>query len=87
MTATIDDLRQHQLVILRRLRNGPLTEFDLSAEVANSSGWDREKAAERISQWLDELAANGWVAIQIGGENHTYKVATLTDAGRELVGG
>lgn len=88
MTAitTIDDLQQHQLVILRRLRNSPLTEFDLSAEVADSSGWDRENAAERISQWLDELAANGWIEIQTAGRSYTYKVATLADAGRELVG-
>jgi len=86
MTTTIDDLRQHQLVILRRLRNGPLTEFELSSEVAGHSGWEAEQASDMIGQWLGELASSGLIQVQTGGVEYKYKTATLTGAGREVVG-
>jgi hypothetical protein len=36
---TLDTLAQHQLVILRRLRAGPLTEFELAREIAEHSAY------------------------------------------------
>ena len=39
-----EKLRQHELIILRRLLHGPLTEFELAREVAESSSWTAEQA-------------------------------------------
>ena len=51
-TLTLDSSRQHQLVILRRLRNTPLTEFELAREVAEHSGYSTEDAADRMKGGL-----------------------------------
>ena len=48
MIDTIDALRQHQLVILRRLRNGPLTEFELASQVADHSGFSAEQCDDSM---------------------------------------
>ena len=58
---TIESLQQHQLVILRRLRNGPLTEFELATEVADHSGHSYEEASDKMADWLDELRTAGMV--------------------------
>ena len=52
MNNTLDTLRQHQLVILRRLRHNPLTEFELANAVAGRSGFTEEQAADRMADWL-----------------------------------
>lgn len=87
-TLTLDQLRQHQLIILRRLRDGPLTEFELVREIADHSGFTTDDAAENIAAWLDSLMNDGlvWAGSL---ENHTGQsicAAALTRAGRKLVG-
>jgi len=87
-TFTIDDLRQHELVILRRLRTGPLTEFELASEVADNSAFTREVAAERIGGWLEELQGGGfiWAGKLYNSDGQYVYAAALTRRGRELVG-
>lgn len=87
-TLTLDQLRQHQLIILRRLRDGPLTEFELVREIADHSGFTADDAAENIAAWLDSLMKDGlvWAGSL---ENHTGQsicAAALTRSGRKLVG-
>lgn len=85
---TVESLRQHQLVVLRRLRNGPLTEFELASEVAEHSGYSVEQAAERMAEWLDELRKEGliWAGELQNAEDRRLLAAALTSRGRELVG-
>lgn len=87
-TITIEDLQQHQLVILRRLRASPLTEFDLASEVAEHSGWTDEQAADNMEAWLIELCNMGlvWVGTLCNNAKQNMVVAALTKKGRELVG-
>lgn len=86
-TPTIDDLHQHQLVILRRLRSGPLTEFELAAEVASHSGYSPAQCAERIAGWLEELQSNGliWTGRLFNANGQFIHAAALTRHGKELV--
>ncbi len=86
-TITLDQLRQHELVILRRLRRGPLTEFELAAQIAEHSGFTPEQAAERIVGWLDDLQRGGFVWSGKLYNNHGQHVhaAALTRQGRELI--
>ncbi|UCF34077.1 MAG: hypothetical protein JSV78_01980 [Phycisphaerales bacterium] len=88
MLQTIDSLRQHQLVILRRLLHGPLTEFELSREVAAHSGYAPDEAAERMSAWLEELREEGlvWAGRLTNDSDQHISAAALTRRGRELVG-
>lgn len=85
---TVESLRQHQLVIMRRLRNGPLTEFELASEVAEHSGYSVEQAAERMAEWLDELRKEGliWAGELQNADDRRLLAAALTSRGRELVG-
>lgn len=87
-TTTLEDLRQHELVILRRLRAGPLTEFELASEVASHSGFSADQTAERIAGWLEELQASGFIwAGKLFNTNGQYiYAAALTRRGQELVG-
>ncbi len=86
-TITVNDLRQHELVILRRLRNGPLTEFELAAEVAEHSGYSPEQAADQIAGWLDDLLNNGfvWAGKLYNLDGQSISAAALTKCGKELV--
>lgn len=88
MIETVESLRQHQLVILRRLRAGPLTEFELSTEVADHSAHTREQAAEKLPEWLDELRREGllWCGILRNANAQEIQAAALTKRGHELVG-
>jgi hypothetical protein len=88
MPETIDSLRQHQLVILRRLLRGPLTEFELSQEVAGHSGYTPDEAADRMGAWLEELREEGlvWSGRLTNDSNQHIFAAALTRRGRELVG-
>jgi len=89
MTNTLEALRQHQLVILRRLRNGPLTEFELAHEVAQHSGYSQEQAAEMMDGWLEGLRLEGfvWAGPLSNVDGQQIMAAALTKHGRELVGG
>ncbi|MFQ5490622.1 MAG: hypothetical protein ACE5GE_07865 [Phycisphaerae bacterium] len=85
---TLESLRQHDLVILRRLRQGPLTEFELTNEVAEHSGYSHEQAGSNIGEWLEKLTASGLVwSGRLHNSNGQYILAAaLTRQGRELVG-
>jgi hypothetical protein len=87
-TLTTEELRQHELVILRRLRGGPLTEFELASEVSDHSGYGREDAADRIGRWLEELQRSGlvWCGKLYNSEGQYIHAAALTRRGKELVG-
>ncbi len=84
---TIDALRQHQLVILRRLRTGPLTEFELAAEVAEHSGFTHDQASDLVADWLEELRVEGlvWAGDLCNADAQTISAAALTNRGKELV--
>ena len=84
---TIDDLRHHELIILRRLLAGPLTEFELAAEIAGHSGYTADQAAEKVAGWLDELRAAGfvWSGRLVNNTGQYIAAAALTKSGRELV--
>lgn len=88
MVDTVKSLRQHQLVILRRLRKGPLTEFELSHEVAENSGFDAVQTADKMAGWLDELRAEGlvWAGALTNLDGQSIMAAALTKKGKELVG-
>lgn len=88
MVDTVKALQQHQLVILRRLRKGPLTEFELAHEVAEHSGFSAVEAAEKMSGWLEALRGEGlvWAGALTNVEDQSIMAAALTKKGRELVG-
>jgi hypothetical protein len=90
MTDTTRTVRllQHDLVILRRLRRGPLTEFELSAEIGASSGYSADEAADRVGPWLEDLQARGlvWSGKLYNDRGQSIYAAALTRAGRELIG-
>ena len=87
VTQAFEVLRQHELVILRRLRAGPLTEFELAREVAENSTWTSERAFENIQGWLESLKDSGFIW---AGKLHNSKgqyiyAAALTRQGQDLV--
>lgn len=88
MIDTLDALQQHQLVILRRLRKGPLTEFELASEIAEHSGHTVEQASDNMNEWLEELRAEGlvWAGVLTNDNGQHLFAATLTKRGTELVG-
>lgn len=87
MTQTLEDLRQHELVILRRLRQGPLTEFELVREVAEHSGWSVDDATEKMGDWLAALREAGlvWAGELHNEAGQSIHAAALTRRARELV--
>jgi len=88
MMQTLNELRQYELIILRRLRKHPLTEFELTTEVAEHSGYSAADAAERMESWLDALKDAGliWSGKLFNESDQSIRAAALTRAGRELVG-
>lgn len=89
MIQTLDEIRQHQLVIIRRLARGPLTEFELAAEVAAHSGFSSEQAAARVREWLEELRDEGlvWSGTLSNCNGQEIYAAALTTRGKELARG
>ena len=87
MIETINALSQHQLVILRRLRSGPLTEFEMASEVAEHSGYTQEQCADNMVEWLDELKFEGliWAGELTNSQEQRIMAAALTKRGKELV--
>ena len=87
MTLTLDALGQPQLVVVRRLSSGPLTEFELAHEIAGHSGYTPEEAADRLAGWLDQLRENGliWAGSLLNKRGQTIMAAALTNRGRKLV--
>ncbi len=87
MTETLSQLRQHELVILRRLRAGPLTEFELSQQVAEHSGYSNEQASDKMGAWLESLREEGyiWTGKLFNDSGQFIHAAALTRAGRDLV--
>jgi len=87
MIETIESLAQHQLVILRRLRSSPLTEFELAHEVTKHSGYSTEQCTDRMADWLETLRREGlvWAGSLQNADGQQIMAAALTKAGRELV--
>lgn len=87
MVNTIQALRQYQLVILRRLRGGPLTEFELVHEVADASGFTQEQCTDLMADWLEELRTEGfiWAGTLTNVDGQKMMAAALTHRGKELV--
>jgi len=87
MIETIKSLAQHQLVILRRLRASPLTEFELVHEVTKHSGYSAEQCTERMTDWLETLRREGlvWAGALRNVDGQQIMAAALTRQGRELV--
>jgi hypothetical protein len=87
VTQAFEVLRQHELVILRRLRSGPLTEFELAREVAENSSWSSETVFEHINEWLESLKAAGlvWAGKLYNDQDQHIYAAALTRRGRDLV--
>ncbi len=80
-------LRQHELIILRRLRRGPLTEFELAREVAENSNWSAEDSFAHITEWMDALQKEGlvWAGKLYNDEGQHIYAAALTRRGQELI--
>lgn len=86
-TITLDSIRQHQLVILRRLRHAPLTEFELASQVAEHSGYSDEESSSRMQGWLEELRTMGliWSGALTNVSGQRLLAAALTSKGRDVV--
>lgn len=87
MNITLSALDQPELVMVRRLRSGPLTEFELAHEVAENSSYSPEQAADRVVGWLNELREKGliWTGTLLNKRGQAIMAAALTNRGRELV--
>ncbi|MCO6435882.1 MAG: hypothetical protein J5J06_02205 [Phycisphaerae bacterium] len=87
MIEATEALRQHQLIILRRLRGGPLTEFELCRQVADHSGYNVEECGDHMTQWLEELRQAGliWAGKLTNDVDQAIMAAALTKRGKELV--
>lgn len=87
MNRILDELCQPELVVVRRLSDGPLTEFELAQEVASSSSYTPEQATERVSFWLQGLREKGliWAGTLLNKRGQAIMAAALTSRGRELV--
>ncbi len=88
MIDATESLTQHQLVILRRLRKSPLTEFELVREVAEHSGYTMEQCEDNMRSWLEELKEVGliWCGTLSNAAGQEIMAAALTSRGVELVG-
>ncbi len=87
MEMTLDALGQHELVVVRRLSSGPLTEFELALEVVASSSYTPDQAADLMAGWLHTLQEKGliWVGALSNKGGQRMMAAALTNRGRALV--
>lgn len=83
---TREDLRQHELVILRRLRGGPLTEFELATQISEHSGYNYDEACDLLPDWIAKLREEGlvWSGQLTNAQGQSILAAALTRVGREL---
>ncbi len=88
MNVTIESLSNPALVVVRRLRSGPLTEFELVSEVACHSSYSPEQAADQLASWVQELFDQGliWSGVLSNRSGQHMVVAALTTLGKRLVG-
>ncbi len=88
MKVTIEALSNPALVVARRLRSGPLTEFELASEVACHSSYSPEQAADQIASGLQELFDQGliWSGDLSNRRGQHMVAAALTNLGKRLVG-
>lgn len=86
MKTGIESLQQAELVVVRRLRNGPMTEFELAHEIAEHSGFSGEDAADRIGGWLLDLQQKGlvWAGSLSNARGQSIMAAALTAKGKDL---
>ena len=87
MKLTLSSLDQPELVVVRRLSGGPLTEFELAEEVAEHSGYAPEDAADKVAGWLQGLREKGliWAGHLWNKRGQMIMAAALTARGRDLV--
>lgn len=87
MKLTLESLDQPELVVVRRLSAGPLTEFELGVEVAEHSSYPPELVAERMPGWLQGLREKGlvWAGHLWNKRGQLIMAAALTSRGRDLV--
>ncbi len=88
MQVTIEVLSKPALVLARRLRSGPLTEFELASEVACHLGYSPEQATEEIATWVKELFDQGliWSGVLSNRRGQQMVAAALTNLGKRLIG-
>ncbi len=88
MKMTIESLSNPALVVVRRLRSGPLTEFELASEVACQLSYSPEQAVDQLTAWLQELFDEGliWSGVLSNRRGQQMFAAALTTLGKRLVG-
>ena len=88
MKVTIEALSNPAQVVARRLRSGPLTEFDLASEVACHSGYSPEQATEELATWIEELFDQGliWSGVLSNRRGQHMVASALTNLGKRLIG-
>lgn len=87
MKVSLETLCPAELIVVRRLREGPLTEFELANEVAESSGYTPDQAEAKVPTWLEDLRQKGliWAGELSNRRGQTLIAAALTKRGLELV--
>jgi len=88
MKTTIESLSNPALIVVRRLRKGLLTEFELAEEVAEHSSYSVGEAADKLALWLEELRDRGliWFGQLSNSRGQRIMAAALTSLGMTLVG-
>ncbi len=88
MNVTIESLSNPALIVVRRLRSGPLTEFELASEVACHSSYSPEQAADQLASWVQELFDQGliWSGVLSNRRGQHMVAVALSNLGKRLVG-
>ena len=88
MNAIMDSLSNPAVVVLRRLRGGPLTEFEMARAVSESFRYSSDQAADQLIFWLQELFDMGlvWYGVLSNACGQNMLTAALTKLGKELAG-
>lgn len=88
MDVIINSLSSPALIMVRRLRVGPLTEFELASEVACHSSYSPEQAADQLAFWIKELFDQGliWSGVLSNRRGQNIVAAALTNLGMRVVG-
>ncbi len=88
MKVAIESLSNPALIVVRRLRSGPLTEFELASALACHSSYSPEQAADQIASGLQELFDQGliWSGVLSNRRGQHMMAAALTNLGKRLIG-